>query len=56
MLELTDLPTTLEIFKIRTRNFDDHDNLNKELKKRSDYKKQTAPATLPNVHPISFTM
>ncbi|MCJ1334115.1 hypothetical protein MMC10_010822 [Thelotrema lepadinum] len=55
-LELKDLPTCLEIFQIRERNFDDPDNLQAELKKRSDSELQFAPASLPNQHFLSYVM
>ena len=56
MLELTDLPTTLEIFKLREQYYDDQESLTKALKKRSDASKQLAPTQLPNQHFLSYTM
>lgn len=56
LLELTDLPTTLEIFQIRERNFDNPENLKAELNKRKDKDLQFAPASLPNQHFMSYTM
>ncbi|KAK4569477.1 hypothetical protein LTR86_003240 [Recurvomyces mirabilis] len=56
LLELTDLPTTLEIFMIRERSFDDPDNLKAELSKRKDKDLQFAPARLPNHHFMAYTM
>ena len=55
LLELTDLPTTVEIFEIRERNFDDGDGLKAELEKRRDRDLQFAPAGLPNQHFMSYT-
>lgn len=56
LLELTDMPTTLEIFNIRERNFNDPENLKSELSKRKDKDLQFAPAGLPNQHFMSYTM
>ena len=56
MLELTDLPTTLDIFKLREKFYDDPQALTEALKKRSDASKQLAPASLPNQHFLSYTM
>ncbi|KAJ9647833.1 hypothetical protein H2201_001198 [Coniosporium apollinis] len=56
MLELTDLPTTLEIFKLRERHFGDPSSLNKELWWRKDHAIRVALQLLPNVHPVSYTM
>ncbi|KAK3673075.1 hypothetical protein LTR78_006915 [Recurvomyces mirabilis] len=56
LLELPDLPTTLEIFTIRERNFDDPDNLKAELSKRKDKDLQFAPAGLHNHHFMAYTM
>lgn len=56
VLELKDLPTCLEIIGLRERNFDDPENLKKELEKRDDKDLQFAPAQLPNQHFLSYTM
>ncbi|KAK5125950.1 hypothetical protein LTR85_011305 [Meristemomyces frigidus] len=56
LLELTDMPTTLEIFQIRERNFDNPEALKAELSKRKDKDLQFAPTTLPNQHFMSYTM
>ena len=52
MVELTDIDTTLEIFKLRERYYDSPKTLQLELAKRSDRTKQLAPAMLPNTHVI----
>ena len=56
MLELTDLPTTLEIFKLRLEHYSDPAALEEALKNRSDASKQLAPIQLPNQHFLSYTM
>ena len=56
LLELTDLPTTVEIFDIRERNFRNGEGLKSELSKRKDKDLQFAPAGLPNQHFMSYTM
>ena len=56
LLELTDLPTTLEIFTLREKYFDDPDKLSEEVGKRKDKDLQFAPAQLPNQHFLSYTM
>jgi len=56
LLELTDLPTTLEIFTLREKYFDDSEILKAELSKRKDKDLQFAPTTLPNQHFMSYTM
>lgn len=56
ILELRDLPTTLEIFTIRERHFRDPENITPELEKRDDAELQKAPAQLPNHHFLSYTM
>ncbi|KAF2773288.1 heme-dependent catalase [Teratosphaeria nubilosa] len=56
VLELTDLHTTLEIFDIRERNFDNPEGLKAELNERKDKDMQFAPAGLPNQHFMSYTM
>lgn len=55
-VELTDIPTTLEIFDLRTKYFDDQTRLKVELAKRSDRVKQFAPGMLPNEYVIAATM
>ncbi|KAK3615505.1 hypothetical protein LTR56_026547 [Elasticomyces elasticus] len=56
LLELTDLPKTVEIFKIRERNFSDPYSLKAEINKREDKDLQFAPAGLPNHHFMAYTM
>ena len=56
ILELRDLPTAVEIFRIRVRNFRTPDKIAEELKKRKDTDLQLAPAQLPNQHFLSYTM
>ena len=55
ILELTDVKTTKEIFELRAKYFDDQEGMEKELKKRSDYKKQMAPFQLPNKDLMGMT-
>ncbi|EMC92225.1 hypothetical protein BAUCODRAFT_38244 [Baudoinia panamericana UAMH 10762] len=56
LLELTDLPTCVEIFDIRNRHFDDKNGRESEIGKRQDKDLQFAPAGLPNQHFMSYTM
>ena len=56
LLELTDLPTTVEIFTLREKYFDDPNSLKSALEKRDDKDLQFAPAGLPNQHFLSYTM
>lgn len=56
LLELTDLPTTLEIVKLREAYFDDKEGLTAQLEKRKDKDLQFAPAGLPNQHFLSYVM
>ncbi|KAF2719745.1 heme-dependent catalase [Polychaeton citri CBS 116435] len=56
LLELTDLPTTLEIFTLRERYFDDPETLRQKLSERKDKDLQFAPTTLPNQHFMAYTM
>ncbi|KAK4496362.1 hypothetical protein PRZ48_012342 [Zasmidium cellare] len=56
ILELTDLPTCLEIFELREKYFDDPETLKQQLEKRKDKDLQFAPAGLPNQHFMSYTM
>ena len=56
ILELTDLPTCVEIFTLREKYFDDKEGLTKELEKRPDKDLQFAPGQLPNQHFMSYTM
>lgn len=56
VLELKDLPTCLEIITIRERNFDNPEQLQKEIEKRDDKELQMAPMQLPNQHFLSYTM
>lgn len=55
-LELRDLPTTVDIFRIREANFDDPDEIAAQMKKRKDATLQMAPTQLPNQHFLSYTM
>ncbi|WWC64502.1 uncharacterized protein I303_107112 [Kwoniella dejecticola CBS 10117] len=55
IVELTDLNTTIEIFELRTRYFDNPTRLNLELAKRSDRLKQFAPTMLPNEYVVGST-
>ena len=56
LLELTDLPTTVEIFTLREKYFNDHERLQEALKQRKDKDLQFAPTQLPNQHFMSYTM
>ncbi|KAK5687746.1 hypothetical protein LTS10_001886 [Elasticomyces elasticus] len=56
LLELTDLPKTVEIFKIREQHFRDPDGLKSAISKRKDKDLQLAPAGLPNHHFMAYTM
>lgn len=56
LLELRDLPTTVEIFTIRERHFRHPENIGPELEKRSDTSLQKAPMGLPNHHFLGYTM
>lgn len=56
ILELRDLPTTVEIFKIRERNFRTPDKIADEVQKRDDAEVQMAPTQLPNQHFVSYVM
>jgi len=56
ILELTDLPTTVEIFQIRERNFRTPEKISEEVKKRDDAELQMAPTQLPNHHFLGYTM
>lgn len=56
ILELTDLPTCLEIFTLRERYFDDPEGLKKQLEQRRDRDLQFAPGGLPNHHFMSYVM
>lgn len=56
-LELRNLPTTLDIFKIRERNFNTPEKIPQEVKKlRNDADLQLAPGQLPNHHFLGYTM
>jgi len=56
-LELRDLSTALDIFKIRERNFLTPDKIAAEIKaSRDDAELQLAPASLPNHHFLAYTM
>ena len=56
ILELKDLPTTVEVFRIRENNFFNPDKINDEIKKRDDKDVQLAPAQLPNQNFVSYVM
>ncbi|KAI1617572.1 catalase-like domain-containing protein [Exophiala viscosa] len=56
LLELTGLPTTVEIFRIREANFRKPENIKYQLMKRIDVLTQMAPAMLPNHHFVGYTM
>lgn len=56
LLELTDLPTAVEIFHIRERHFREPEKIEPELRKRKDKNLQLAPGQLPNQHFLSYTM
>lgn len=56
ILELRDLDTTVEIFTLRERYFDDKDGLAAQLEKRKDKDLQFAPQGLPNHHFMAYTM
>ena len=56
ILELRDLPTTVEIFRIRERHFREPEKIADEVKKREDKDVQMAPTQLPNQHFLSYTM
>ncbi|PRP79155.1 hypothetical protein PROFUN_13105 [Planoprotostelium fungivorum] len=54
-LELTDLPTALDIFKLRETHYDNPTELRAALALRSDRVKQSAPYTSPLMHVLSLT-
>lgn len=56
ILELKDLPTTVEIFRIREKHFREPEKIEDALKQRPDKDLQMAPAQLPNQHFLSYTM
>lgn len=56
VLELVDLPTTVEIFRIRERNFRTPDKISEEVSQRPDKELQLAPSKLPNKHFLSYNM
>ena len=56
ILELTDLPTMVEIFRIRERHFREPEKIADEIKKLKDKDLQMAPSRLPNQHFLSYTM
>lgn len=55
MIELTDLPTCLEIMRLREKYFDSPLKLGAATKLRMDAVKQTAPFQLPNTNMISHS-
>ena len=58
VLELRDLPTTVQIFTIRERHFRNPDEIasDPDMKKRDDLELQQAPMQLPNRHFLSYVM
>jgi hypothetical protein len=56
LLELRDVSTAVEIFKIREAHFDHPEEIGEIIKKRPDAKLQMAPSQLPNQHFLSYTM
>jgi hypothetical protein len=56
VLELRDLPTCLEIFRLREKHFDDGPGLEAALKQREDSDLQFAPKSLPNRHFLSYVI
>ena len=56
ILELRDLPTTVEIFRIREKHFREPEKIAEEVKQRDDKDLQMAPSQLPNQHFLSYTM
>jgi hypothetical protein len=56
ILELTDLPTTVEIFQIRERSFRTPEKSSEEVERRDDAELQMAPTQLPNHHFLGYTM
>ena len=56
LLELRDLATTVQIFRIRERHFRDPENIAPELEKRDDADLQLAPGKLPNRHFLGYEM
>lgn len=56
ILELKDMPTTVEIFRIREKYFREPEKIAQAIKKRPDKDLQMAPAQLPNQHFLSYTM
>jgi hypothetical protein len=53
MLELADLDTALEIFKIRAAHFDDRAGYKKAVATRADAPKQLARFGVPHTHPAA---
>ncbi|KAK5957120.1 hypothetical protein OHC33_001489 [Knufia fluminis] len=58
ILELRDLPTTLQIFTIRERHFRNPDEIASDpyMQERDDLELQQAPMQLPNRHFLSYVM
>lgn len=56
ILELKDLPTTVEIFRIREKHFREPEKIAEEVQQRPDKDLQMAPTQLPNRHFLSYTM
>lgn len=56
LLELTDLPTTVDVFSVREKYFREPEKIEQEMKKRKDAKLQMAPTGLPNQHFLSYVL
>jgi hypothetical protein len=56
ILELRDLATTIEIFRIREKHFREPEKIAGAIKQRKDKDLQMAPSQLPNQHFLSYTM
>jgi hypothetical protein len=56
ILELRDLPTTVDIFRTRERYFDEPEKIAETLIQRQDAQLQMAPSQLSNRHFLSYTM
>ncbi len=56
LLELKDLPNTLEIFSLREQWFHNPETLKLKLLDREDKDLELAPTTLPNHHFMGYTM
>ncbi|KKY19515.1 hypothetical protein UCRPC4_g04498 [Phaeomoniella chlamydospora] len=56
VLELRNVSTTVEIFRIRAKHFREPEKIGPEVQRRKDASLQMAPAQLPNQHFLSYTM